>query len=176
MRLMTSSSKSAETNSTCREPRRWRPFSGQYWGHSWDTDRVYWLSVIYRRSWTHSSFPLTSYSFFIFCWVYMSLIRPAAGTVTQTVWSLLWSSSRSNVFTLCWCFTVGPSEHVQYLFTCVPVCTCVCCVYLRRIDIIQHDDGRAVVVEDQTPKVLHCVRQRMLGNNEGWRLLVALQQ
>lgn len=46
--------------------------------------------------------------------------------------------------------------------------------HLSGIHVVQHDDRRAVIVQNQSPKILHCVRQRMLGNDERRRLLVAL--
>lgn len=49
-------------------------------------------------------------------------------------------------------------------------------LHLCGVDIIQHDNGCAVVVEDQAPEVLHRVGQRMLGNDECSRLSVALKR
>lgn len=46
--------------------------------------------------------------------------------------------------------------------------------HLSGIHVVQHDDRRAVIVQNQPPEILHCVRQRMLGNDERGRLLVAL--
>lgn len=47
--------------------------------------------------------------------------------------------------------------------------------HLGRIHIIEHNDGCAVIIQDQSPKVFHCVWQRMLGDYKSWRLLIALQ-
>lgn len=49
------------------------------------------------------------------------------------------------------------------------------CFYLRCVHFIEHYDGGAVVVEHQPPEVAHGVWQRMLGNDEGRWLLVALE-
>lgn len=46
--------------------------------------------------------------------------------------------------------------------------------HLSGIHVVQHDDRRAVIVQNQPPEILHRVRQRMLGNDERGRLLVAL--
>lgn len=54
-------------------------------------------------------------------------------------------------------------------------CVRVCVRHLCRVNVVEHDNGGAVVVEHQAPEVLDCVGQRMLGNDEGRRLLVALQ-
>lgn len=49
-------------------------------------------------------------------------------------------------------------------------------VYLGRVDVVQHHDGGAVVVQNQPPEVLHRVGERVLGHDERGRLLVALQE
>ena len=49
-------------------------------------------------------------------------------------------------------------------------------MYLGGVYVVQHDDGRAVVVQDQPPEVLHRVGERVLGHDEGGRLLVALEE
>ena len=47
-------------------------------------------------------------------------------------------------------------------------------IYLRGIHLVEHDDGGAVVIKHQPPEVCRGVGQRMLGNDEGGWLLVAL--
>lgn len=48
-------------------------------------------------------------------------------------------------------------------------------VYLCWVDVVEHHDGCAVVVQHQSPEILHCVWQRVLGHYECRRLLVALE-
>lgn len=72
------------------------------------------------------------------------------------------------------------TEDVEFSFTrssqfVLTLCVFVWLRHLCRVDIIEHDDGRAVVVKHEAPEVLDRVGQRMLGNDEGRRLLVALQ-
>lgn len=49
-------------------------------------------------------------------------------------------------------------------------------VYLSQVNLVQHHQAGAAVVVDQPPKVLDGVWQRMLGDDEGGRLPVALQE
>ncbi len=46
--------------------------------------------------------------------------------------------------------------------------------HLCGIDVVQHHYRRAVIVQRQPPEVFDGVGQRMLGNDERRRLLVAL--
>lgn len=49
------------------------------------------------------------------------------------------------------------------------------CLYLCCVHLVEHHDRGAVVVEHKPPEVAHGVWQRMLGNDEGRWLLVALE-
>lgn len=67
------------------------------------------------------------------------------------------------------------------LFCIFFVCECVCAhvsgrVYLGRVNVVEHYYGCAVVVQHQSPEVLYCVWQRVLGHNECRRLLVTLEE
>lgn len=48
-------------------------------------------------------------------------------------------------------------------------------VYLGWINVVQHHDGCAVIVQDQPPEILHRVRKWVLGHDECRWLLVALR-
>lgn len=48
-------------------------------------------------------------------------------------------------------------------------------VYLCWVDVVEHHYGCAVVVQHQSPEILDCVWQRVLGHYERRRLLVALE-
>lgn len=72
------------------------------------------------------------------------------------------------------------TQEVGFSFTrssqfVLKLCVYVWLRHLCRVDVVEHDDGGAVVVEHQAPEVLDRVGQRMLGYDEGRRLLVALQ-
>lgn len=49
-------------------------------------------------------------------------------------------------------------------------------MYLGQVNLVQHHQASAAVVVDQPPKVLDGVWQRMLGDDEGGRLPVALRE
>lgn len=58
---------------------------------------------------------------------------------------------------------------------------CVCArvsgrVYLGWVYIVEHYYGGAVIVQHQSPEVLHCVWQWVLGHYECRRLLVTLEE
>lgn len=64
------------------------------------------------------------------------------------------------------------TEGVGFSFTrssqfVLTLCMYVWLHHLCRVDVIEHDYGRAVVVEYEAPEVLDRVGQRMLGNDEG---------
>lgn len=60
---------------------------------------------------------------------------------------------------------------------CVNVCAHVSGrVYLGWVNIVEHYYGSAVVVQHQSPEVLYCVWQRVLGHYESRRLLVTLEE
>lgn len=48
--------------------------------------------------------------------------------------------------------------------------------YLSQVNLVQHHQAGAPVVVDQPPEVLDGVGQRMLGDDEGGGLPVALQE
>lgn len=49
-------------------------------------------------------------------------------------------------------------------------------VYLGWVDIVEHYYGSAVVVQHQSPEVLYCVWQGVLGHYECRGLLVTLEE
>lgn len=49
-------------------------------------------------------------------------------------------------------------------------------IYLSQVNLVQHHQAGAPVVVDQPPEVLDGVGQRMLGDDEGGGLPVALQE
>lgn len=68
----------------------------------------------------------------------------------------------------------------QYPSRVTRCCVCVYAhasgrFYLGRVNIVQHYYGCAVVVQHQSPEILHSVWQRVLGHYESRRLLVTLQ-
>lgn len=113
---------------------------------------------------------------FMDCQYTSTFVKVVSGCTDQALWcysqcisswlSAVWSFSETKL-DKSWEYRKGTHESLFLFFLCFFY---LCCVHL-----IEHYNGRAVVVEHQPPEVTHGVWQRMLGDNEGRWLFVALE-
>lgn len=96
-----------------------------------------------------------------FVWLYKILMKGTASSVV-----CLWVPFFWNI-----------PPGIVLCIACVCVCLCISGrVYLGWVNVVEHYYGRAVVVQHQSPEILHRVWQRVLGHYERRRLLVTLQE
>ncbi len=133
----------------------------------------------------------TSLGFFLFPWVHSGRKQKKSNLFLNPVptlsfcvtlldtdfwWKELFHPSSVCEYTSC-------NIPVDYFVYCMRVCVCVCVfahvsgrVYLGWVNVIEHYYGCAVVVQHQSPEILHRVWQRVLGHYECRRLLVTLEK